>query len=140
MLLPDRPVRQARPLFFIEHSHGGVSAIAPPGHSTKLNIQNCLPAMWDKQPWMPGCDSRHIKEIMMNASLNEVMLHIDEVLDEDSLHSLEEGIRQDVGSLVDTILKNPTMIMVVYDSDSTRASSLLHSFQERGLHAQVVGM
>jgi len=32
------------------------------------------------------------------------------------------------------------MIMVVYDSDSTRASNLLHRFQERGLHAQVVGM
>jgi hypothetical protein len=90
---------------------------------------------------MPGCDSRHIKEIMMNASLNEVMLHIDEVLDEDSLHSLEEGIRQDVG--VVSVGHNPEkahMIMVVYDSDSTRASSLLHSFQERGLHAQVVGM
>jgi hypothetical protein len=32
------------------------------------------------------------------------------------------------------------MIMVVYDSDSTRASSLLHTLHERGLHAQVVGM
>jgi hypothetical protein len=32
------------------------------------------------------------------------------------------------------------MIMVVYDSERTRASNLLHSFQERGLHAQVVGL
>ena len=32
------------------------------------------------------------------------------------------------------------MIMVIYDSESTRASSLLHSFKERGLHAQIVGL
>lgn len=77
----------------------------------------------------------------MNANLNEVVLHIDEALDEDTLHSLEEGIRQDAG--VVSVGHNPEkshMIMVVYDSESTRASSLLHSFHERGLHAQVVGM
>ena len=90
---------------------------------------------------MPGRDSRHIKEITMKESLNEVMLHIDEALDEETLHSLEEGIRQDAG--VVSVGHNPEkahMIMVVYDSDSTRASSLLHTIQERGLHAQVVGM
>lgn len=32
------------------------------------------------------------------------------------------------------------MIIVVYNSDSNRASSLLNSFQERGLHAQIVGL
>jgi hypothetical protein len=83
----------------------------------------------------------HLEEIMMKETLNEVVVHIDEALDEESLHSLEEGIRQDAG--VVSVGHNPGkshMIMVVYDSESTRASSLLHSFQERGLHAQVVGM
>lgn len=77
----------------------------------------------------------------MNARLNEVVVHINETLDEDSLHTLEEGIRQDLGVI--SVGHSPDqshMIMVVYDSDTTRASSLLHSFQARGLHAQVVGL
>lgn len=77
----------------------------------------------------------------MNTSLNEVVVHIDETLDEEALHSLEEGMRHDAG--VVSVGHNPEqshMIMVVYDSETTRASSLLHSFRERGLHAQVVGM
>ena len=72
---------------------------------------------------------------------NEVVLHIAESLDEDALHSLEEGIRHDAGVI--SVGHNPQrshMIMVVYDSDSTRASSLLHTLHERGLHAQVVGL
>jgi hypothetical protein len=76
---------------------------------------------------------------MMNT--NEIVLHIQESLDEDTLHSVEEGIRHDAGVI--SVGHNPQqahMIMVVYDSDSTRASSLLHTLHERGLHAQVVGM
>jgi len=77
----------------------------------------------------------------MNARLNEIVLHINESLDEETLHSVEESIRHDAG--VVSVGHNPEqshMIMVVYDSDSTRAASLLHSLQERGLHAQVVGL
>lgn len=77
----------------------------------------------------------------MKANLNEVLVHIHESLDEEALHSLEEAVRKDAGVI--SVGHNPEqshMIMVVYDSESTRASSLLHSFQERGLHAQVVGL
>lgn len=77
----------------------------------------------------------------MSSNLNEVMLHLEETLDEDALRRLEEGVRQDAG--VVSVGHNPDnahMIMVVYDSDTTRAASLLHTFQERGLHAQVVGL
>jgi hypothetical protein len=82
-----------------------------------------------------------LKEIMMNTRLNEVIVHIDEVLDEDTLHRLEDGVRQDAGVVsVGHNPEKPHILMVVYDSDSTHASSLLHSFKERGLHAQVVGM
>ncbi len=77
----------------------------------------------------------------MSARLNEVMVHISETLDEDALHSLEEGVRQDAGVI--SVGHNPDkshMIMVVYDSEVTQAAALLHRFQERGLHAQVVGL
>ena len=78
---------------------------------------------------------------MMNIRLNDVIVHINEVLDEDTLHYLEDGVRQDAGVVsVGHNPEKPHMLMVVYDSDSTHASSLLHSFQERGLHAQVIGL
>jgi len=75
------------------------------------------------------------------SALNEVVVHVDEALDESTLHSIEEGIRQEAG--VVSVGHNPGkshMIMVVYDSDSTRASTLLHALEQRGLHGQVVGM
>lgn len=77
----------------------------------------------------------------MSANLNEVMVHIQEALDEEALHSLEEAVRKETGVI--SVGHNPEkshMIMVVYDSESTRASSLLQSFEQRGLHAQVVGL
>ncbi|HSJ79872.1 MAG TPA: hypothetical protein VK910_01555 [Thiobacillus sp.] len=77
----------------------------------------------------------------MNANLNEVMVHIHEALDEEALRSLEEAVRKETGVI--SVGHNPEkshMIMVVYDTESTRASSLLDSFEKRGLHAQVVGM
>ena len=77
----------------------------------------------------------------MSAQFNEVVFHITETLGDDALHQLEEGVRRDSG--VVSVGHNPDqshMIMVVYDSESTRASKLLRNFQVRGLHAQIVGM
>ena len=77
----------------------------------------------------------------MSANLNEVMVHVEETLDDDTLRRLEDGVRQDAGVI--SVGHNPGnahMILVVYDSEATRAASLLHTFQERGLHAQVVGL
>jgi len=77
----------------------------------------------------------------MDTRLNEVIVHINEGLDEDVLHRLEDGIRQDTGVVsVGHNPEKPHILMVVYDSDSTHASSLLHSFKEHGLHAQIVGL
>lgn len=77
----------------------------------------------------------------MSANLNEVMVHVEETLDDDTLRRLEDGVRQDAGVI--SVGHNPGnahMILVVYDSEATRAASLLHTFQERGLHAQVIGL
>jgi hypothetical protein len=78
---------------------------------------------------------------MMSANLNEVMLHVDETLDDTALLRLEDEVRREPGVVsVGHRADNAHMIMVVYDSDATRASGLLHNFQERGLHAQVIGL
>ncbi len=77
----------------------------------------------------------------MSANLNEVMLHIDETLDDTALLRLEDEVRREPGVVsVGHRAANAHMIMVVYDSEATRASGLLHNFQERGLHAQVIGL
>lgn len=77
----------------------------------------------------------------MSANLNEILLHIDETLDDVSLCRLEDDVRRDPGVVsVGHRPGNAHMIMVVYDSEAIHASGLLHNFQERGLHAQVVGL
>jgi hypothetical protein len=77
----------------------------------------------------------------MSSNLNEVVLHLQETLDDEALHGLEDSIRRDPGVVsVGHEEGKSHMIMVVYDSESTRAASLLNSFRERGLHAQVVGL
>lgn len=77
----------------------------------------------------------------MSANLNEVVLHIDESLDNVALCRLEDDMRRDPGVVsVGHRGDNAHMIMVVYDSEAIHASGLLHNFQERGLHAQVVGL
>ncbi len=77
----------------------------------------------------------------MSANLNDVMLHVDETLDDTALLRLEDEVRRDNGVVsVGHRGSNAHMIMVVYDSEATRASGLLHNFQERGLHAQLIGL
>jgi hypothetical protein len=77
----------------------------------------------------------------MNTTLNEVVVHINESLDEAMFDDLEQGIRRDQGIVSVGHQANQNHLMVVvYDSEVARASSILHNFQERGLHAQLVGM
>lgn len=76
----------------------------------------------------------------MNDSIANIMVHVNETLDEDALHTLEDHIRQDRG--VVSVGHNPSrphLLMVAYDSEAAPTSNLLHPFQQRGLHAQLVG-
>lgn len=77
----------------------------------------------------------------MNTTLNEVVVHIDENIDDATLSDLEQGIRRDEGIV--SVGHRPDqhhLLMVVYNSDIAPASSILHHFQDRGLHAQLIGM
>jgi hypothetical protein len=77
----------------------------------------------------------------MNTSLSEVVVHINESVDDATLDALEQGIRLDRG--VVSVGHRPNqnhLMLVVYDSAVARASGILHNFQDRGLHAQLVGM
>ena len=77
----------------------------------------------------------------MSSNLNEVMLHVNETLDDEALRGLEADVRGEAGVVsVGHNAENAHMILVVYDSEMTRAATLLHTVQARGLHAQVVGL
>lgn len=77
----------------------------------------------------------------MNTTLNDVVVHLNESVDEATLHDLEQGIRMDQGVIsVGHQANRSHLIMVVYDSEIARASSILHTFQDRGLHAQLIGL
>jgi len=77
----------------------------------------------------------------MNTTLNEVVVHLNESVDDATLGELEQGIRKDRGVIsVGHQANRNHLIMVVYDSEVARASNILHNFQERGLHAQLIGM
>lgn len=77
----------------------------------------------------------------MSTTLNEVVVHITESVDEATLDMLEQGIREDPGVIsVGHRPKQNHLMVVVYDSEIARASNILHTFRERGLHAQLIGM
>ncbi|MBI3431623.1 MAG: hypothetical protein HY018_05365 [Hydrogenophilales bacterium] len=77
----------------------------------------------------------------MSTTLSEVVVHLDESVDEATLNDLEQGIRLDQGIISVGHRPNQNHLMVVvYDSALARASSILHNFRERGLHAQLIGM
>ena len=77
----------------------------------------------------------------MSSQFNEVMIHLDESLDDEAMLALEDGIRHDKG-VVSVGHRNHQnhLMVVVYDTEVMHGANLLHHFQERGLHAQLVGM
>lgn len=77
----------------------------------------------------------------MSAKFNEVVIHLDESVDEEMLDNIEQDIRRDPGIV--SVGHRPNrhhLMMVVYDTAEARGAHLLHHFQDRGLHAQLVGM
>jgi hypothetical protein len=76
----------------------------------------------------------------MNDPIANVMVHVNESLDEEALHALEDDIRRDQGVVsVGHNPHRPHLLMVAYDSEAAPTSNLLHPFRQRGLHAQLVG-
>jgi hypothetical protein len=74
-------------------------------------------------------------------TLNEVVVHINENINQADLDDLEQVMRRDEGVI--SIGHQPNrkhLMVVVYDSTITRAFNLLNTFHSRGLHAQSIGM
>lgn len=77
----------------------------------------------------------------MNAQLNDVVVHLNETLDEGTLKDLEQAIRQQEGVIsVGHTPGKSHLLAVVFNSAVTGAPDILRRVQERGVHAQLVGM
>lgn len=70
----------------------------------------------------------------------DVMVHIDECLDEDSLRHLEADIKENRG--VVRVVHNPSrphLLMVDFDAAVIRSGVVLNEIRGHGMHAQLVG-
>lgn len=77
----------------------------------------------------------------MQDEIANVMVHVNESMDEFALNSLENAMRGDRGVVsVGHNPKHPHLLLVAYDSSIARASTFMHQFHERGMHAQLVGL
>ncbi|MDD5388373.1 MAG: hypothetical protein PHD37_03450 [Gallionellaceae bacterium] len=75
----------------------------------------------------------------MNAEITDVMVHVNETLNEQALHTLEDAMRGDRGVIsVGHNPRHPHLLLVAYDSAVARSSTFMHQFQDRGMHAQLV--
>lgn len=77
----------------------------------------------------------------MSNHIADVMVHVDESLNDESLHALEDEIRGDRG--VVSVGHNPGkqhLLMVAYDSEVAHPVDFIQQLRERGLHAELVGL
>jgi hypothetical protein len=76
----------------------------------------------------------------MGSTLANVVVHVNEDLDEDTVRRIEIDMGRHDGVIsVGHRPGQPHLWMVVYDSGVTHAVGLLHPIRAHGLHAQLIG-
>jgi hypothetical protein len=77
----------------------------------------------------------------MKSQFADVMVHLNETMDEAGLSQLEEEMRGTSGVMaISHDGRHPHLLKVEYDAEILRPTELLRPIQQRGLHAQLVGM
>jgi hypothetical protein len=70
----------------------------------------------------------------------DIVIHIDEALDDDRIHDLEQRIGDEHGIFSACMHERTRHLMVVdFDPAQVRPSGIVQSFRGHGLHAQMVG-
>lgn len=71
----------------------------------------------------------------------DVTVHIDENLDSDRRHSLEDAVRNHDGVLaVGYHDERPHLMVIEFDPDKLRATDLLSFIKGQGVHAELIGL
>lgn len=77
----------------------------------------------------------------MSNYCTDVVIHIDEDLDDENIHEVEFDLAQIDGVFSACVNERARHLMLVdYDPLDVDAQSLLHRVEERGLHAELVGL
>ena len=70
----------------------------------------------------------------------DIVIHIDEHLDDDSVHQLEQAMGTETGVLSACMHERARHLMLVdFDPEQVRPSSIVHSVRNRGFHAEMIG-
>ncbi|MDJ0806721.1 MAG: heavy-metal-associated domain-containing protein [Gammaproteobacteria bacterium] len=76
----------------------------------------------------------------MSTHIANVVVHIDENLSSEEIHSMEKEISMEGGVYSACVHERTPHLMVVdYDPMETRSLSLLRNVQSHGLHAELIG-
>jgi hypothetical protein len=71
----------------------------------------------------------------------DIVIHIDESLDDDSIHQLEQSMGSEPGVLSACMHERTRHLMVVdFDPERVRPSNIVHSVRGRGFHAEMLGL
>ncbi len=77
----------------------------------------------------------------MGTSRTDVVIHIDENLDDGHIHSLERDLGDLTGVYSACVNDKARHLMLIdYDPGDIRAQDLLHHIQDRGVHAELIGL
>ena len=77
----------------------------------------------------------------MGTSRTDVVIHIDEDLDDTHIHSLERDLGDLAGVYSACVNDKARHLMLIdYDPEDIRALDLLHRVQDRGVHAELIGL
>ena len=77
----------------------------------------------------------------MSEHCTDVVIHIHEDLDDDTIHYLEQALIHRHGVISACVNERARHLMLVdYDPGELQAASLLRQVHQEGLHAQLVGL
>ena len=70
----------------------------------------------------------------------DILVHIDEELDDDRIHSLEKSIGHEEGVLCACVHESRRHLMLVdFDPETIRPSQILNRVRHTDLHAEMIG-
>jgi hypothetical protein len=73
-------------------------------------------------------------------SINDVVIHVNETLDMDARHNLEDQMREIDGVIAPRFNeRRPHLMIVAYDPEHTSTMTLLDAVRNRGYNAQHCG-
>lgn len=77
----------------------------------------------------------------MRTKTTDILIHIDEELDDDSIHHLERDLA-DVSGVYSACVNDRArhLLLVDYDPEDLRAQDLLSRIENHGVHAELIGL